>query len=288
MADFDDIPLSGSSPQPGHQPHTGPVSNRTAWIATAIILLVIAAIVYFLLVRPHRTVPAAAQQPPAAAPAETAPQHVNPQAVGLPSLDDSDPVVRDLAHGLSSHPELASWLATKDLIRGFAVMVDNVADGKVPTSRLRMFAPKQPFQTQTQNGQLVLDPQNYARFNAFADTIASLDANGSAAAYDRLKPLVVVAYKDLGHPDGRVDQAIEKGIDNLLRTPVIEGSVGLTQPSVAYQFSEPQLANLLPVQKELIRMGPRNERLIQAKLRELAVAIGIPASNLPETPTVKR
>jgi hypothetical protein len=197
-------------------------------------------------------------------------------------------VVRSLTRNLSSHPELASWLATKDLIRGFAVMIDNVAEGKVPIARLRLFAPSQPFQASAQNGQAMLDPNNYTRFNTFADAVASLDTNGSAAAYDRLKPLVTVAYKDLGHPDGNVDAALQKGISNLLKTPVVEGSISLDQPAVAYQFTNPQLAGLLPVQKQLIRMGPRNERLIQAKLRELAAAIGIPASSLPETPTIRR
>jgi hypothetical protein len=288
MADYDDdLNLSGSPTEPPYRPNNG-VSNRTAWIVTVIILLAIAAIVYFFIFRARRVVVPPPGQPTATAPPETqAPQHVNPEDVGLPSLDESDSVVRNLAHGLSSHPELATWLATDDLIRNFAVMIDNVADGNVPISRLRQFAPREPLHANQNANQIVLDPASYARFNAFAEAVASLDTNGSAAAYDRLKPLLVVAYKDLGHPEGDIDGALQKGIVNLLKTPVVEGPIFLTQPAVAYQFSDPQLAGLLPVQKQLIRMGPRNQRLIQGKLRELAVAIGIPASSLPETPTVR-
>ncbi len=287
MSDLNDLDLGNPHPEPPRRPDEAGVSNTTAWIVTAIVLLVIAAAVYFFMFRGHRQVVAPTQPAATASPNQTAPEHVNPTAVGLPSLDASDTVVRDLAHALSSHPELATWLATNDLIRSFAVMIDNVADGKVPTSRMRMFAPKQPFQARTQNNQLMLDPANYDRYNGFADAIASLDVNGSAAAYDRLKPLIVVAYKDLGHPDGRVDAALQKGITNLLKTPVIDGPISLNQPAVSYQFTNPQLAGLLPVQKQLIRMGPRNERLIQGKLRQLALAIGIPGSSLPQTPTVQ-
>ena len=41
------------------------------------------------------------------------------------------------------------------------------------------------------------------------------------------------------------------------------------------------LESLTNAQKQLLRMGPRNVKLIQAKLREVAVALGIPASRLP-------
>lgn len=288
MADYDDLNLSGSPTEPPHRPNGGGVSNRTAWIVTVIILLAIAAIVYFFIFRARRVVVPPPGQPTATAPSQQqTPQQVNPQDVGLPSLDESDSVVRNLAHDLSSHPELASWLATDDLIRNFAVMIDNVAEGKVPITRLRQFAPKQPLHANQNDNQLVLDPASYARFNAFAEAIASLDTNGSAAAYDRLKPLIAVAYKDLGHPDGDVDAALQKGIINLLEAPVVEGPIFLDQPAVAYQFSDSQLAGLLPAQKQLIRMGQRNERLIQGKLRELAVAVGIPASSLPETRTIR-
>ena len=50
---------------------------------------------------------------------------------------------------------------------------------------------------------------------------------------------------------------------------------------IGYGFVDPQLESLSNPQKQLLRMGPRNIRLIQAKLRETALALGIPASRLP-------
>ena len=38
---------------------------------------------------------------------------------------------------------------------------------------------------------------------------------------------------------------------------------------------------LTGVQKQLLRMGPRNVRIIQSSLREIALALGIPAERLP-------
>jgi len=289
MNDFDDFRPIGSSDASSLDKR--PIgSSRAPWLVTIFLVTVAAVFVYLFFFRERRIVvpppaPTVVHQPVAAQPA--APVVVNPEAVGLPPLDQSDDIVRSLARGLSSRPELASWLATKDLIRGFAVMVDNVADGKVPTAHLRLFAPKDRLHVSAGDARPQIDEQSYHRFDALADAIASLDTPGSAATYSRLKPLVVVAYRDLGHPDGNFDAALHKAINNLLAAPVLEGPVPLTQRAVAYQFANPDIEGLLPAQKQLIRMGPRNMRLIQGKLRQLAVAVGFADSSLP-TPVVVR
>jgi hypothetical protein len=42
-----------------------------------------------------------------------------------------------------------------------------------------------------------------------------------------------------------------------------------------YAFSDPKLEALGPVEKHLLRMGPRNARLVQAKAREIEGALGL-------------
>ena len=55
----------------------------------------------------------------------------------------------------------------------------------------------------------------------------------------------------------------------------------LEPDSVTYKFADPALESLTPVQRQFLRMGPRNVRIIQGKLREIAGFLGIPAENLP-------
>jgi len=45
---------------------------------------------------------------------------------------------------------------------------------------------------------------------------------------------------------------------------------------------------LSAAQKQLLRMGPQNVRMVQNKLREIAAALGIPASKLPPAARVSR
>jgi hypothetical protein len=49
----------------------------------------------------------------------------------------------------------------------------------------------------------------------------------------------------------------------------------VTQSKVLYTFDDPALEALTPPQRQLLRMGPRNERLVQQKLREIAPHLGI-------------
>jgi Protein of unknown function (DUF3014) len=44
-----------------------------------------------------------------------------------------------------------------------------------------------------------------------------------------------------------------------------------------YAFADAKLEDLDEVEKHLVRMGPRNERLIQAKARELLKSLGLQA-----------
>lgn len=196
-------------------------------------------------------------------------------------LDTSDDVVRKFAQELSSHPQLATWLKNEDLLRKFTAVVANIANGESPRSHIEFLAPKEDFQVMEKNGSLYINPDSYKRYNLAADVFASLDADGCVELYEQLKPLVQEAYRDLGHRTQDFQEALFKAIIELLKTPVIEGDILLEEKVISYMMADPKLEQLSPAQKHLLRMGPENVRKIQAKLREIALALGIPENQLP-------
>jgi hypothetical protein len=129
---------------------------------------------------------------------------------------------------------------------------------------------------------LWIDPRTYRRYDKYADAVAGIDARGAARLYATLKPRIEDGYRDLGHPDGNVDKALERALVELMKTPVVDGDVALVSKSVAYEFADPKLQSLSSAQRQFLRMGPRNVRLIQAKLREIAPFLGIPPESLPK------
>ena len=78
----------------------------------------------------------------------------------------------------------------------------------------------------------------------------------------------------MGYPEGDFNAALKKAILLLLNTPVVEDKIYIKKRVLTYTMEDPALENLAPLQKQLIRMGPDNMKIIQAKLRDLAQALG--------------
>jgi hypothetical protein len=202
------------------------------------------------------------------------PQRVEGEHLPLPPLDETDALVRLLVGRLSSHPKVAAWLTTDQLIRNFTVAVINIADGQTPSRHLRALRLNGKFSVDDTGTSPVIDPRSYRRYDDYADAVAALDAEGAARLYATLKPRIQDASSQLGHSE-HFDSVLERAIVELLKTPVVEERLGLTSKSVAYEFADPRLQSLSSAQRQLLRMGPRNVRIIQAKLREIAPHLGI-------------
>jgi hypothetical protein len=206
-------------------------------------------------------------------------------SISLPPLDETDPLVRELVRTISSHPTVAVWLATDGLIRNFATTVVNVADGKTPAGQLRALRPSSGFRTLGRSGGLTVDPRSYERYDTIAAAAASLDPAGSARLYATLKPRIEEAHRELGFPDTPFDRTLERALVSLLATPAVADPIPIEPHGIVYGFASPKLEALTDAQKHLLRTGPRNVRTIQSALREISLALGIPAERLPVSRT---
>lgn len=208
------------------------------------------------------------------------------EPIDLPPLDQSDAVVRELVARLSSHPAVAAWLTTDGLIRNFTVVVANIAEARTPAVHLRALRPQTGFAVVQRGGNLYIDPRSYERYDTVAAATASIDPAGAARLYATLKPRIEDAYRDLGAPDGTFDRTLERAIVLLLKTPVLDDPIRVeSQGGIGYGFAAPEIERLTAAQKQLLRAGPRNVRMIQSSLRAIAIALGIPPERLPPPQT---
>jgi hypothetical protein len=255
------------------------------WVVVAMLLAGAAIAAYIAFAwrpRPAPT-PAASSAPAATAPVPPASLGGAGDPITLPPLDASDALVRTLVQALSASPAVIAWLTTNGLIRNFTVVVANTADGATPAKHLSSLRPSSSFRIVERDGNLSVDPQSYDRYTAIADAIASLEPAAAARLYATLKPRIEEAHRDLGS-DQSFDRTLERAIVALLNTPVVDAPVRLTPKGIGYAYADDRLESLTAAQKQLLRMGPRNERLVKAKLREIALALGMTPAQLPVSP----
>ena len=254
----------------------GPNVARIVLIGLAVLLLAVGGYWFFAgrTARPSAPGPVAAAPPPAPKAAGDEVEHID-----LPPLDDSDALVRQRIGILSSNRLVTAWLATRGLVRNFVVVVENISHGMNPSRHLAVLKPGGQFRVITRGSQVVIDPRNYDRFTPIADAAASVDARSAGRLYQSFKPLLQTAYDELGNREP-IDGAVERAIAGLLAVPAIDGDVRVEQTGegIGYQYADDRLQELNGAQKQLLRMGPRNIRTIQAQLRTFASAVGLRAS----------
>lgn len=284
MIDPSEVPLD-KTPSPVSSQPSPP--SAMPWLAAAAVFLVGGAVAWYFLSGRQGDQPAEPPPAAAAAVAPLLPAH-SPgvlcpatDEIALPPLDASDEFAGTLATTLSAHPRVTSWLATDDLIRRFVVVVDAIATGKSPAAYLGPLRPTGTFRTTERGDGLFVDPRNSARFASAAEAIESVDVAAAGRICSALKPRLDDAYKELGRP-GTFNEALERAIVSLLQTPVISPDEPLVPQGGRYGYEDPALEALTPAQKHLARMGEQNVRAIQDKLRQIALAIGIPSERLPQ------
>jgi len=191
----------------------------------------------------------------------------------LPSLDESDSLVRQMVREISTNSELGRWLARNNLIRTITVVTVNIATGESPRPHLRFLAPKTRFIPARKGDSLVPDPASFVEYAPIADALASVDAKAAVAAYRSLEPLFDVAFLDFGMPDVRFRTILLRAIDNLLAVPDLRAEVELMPHATVFRYRDPRYEELSPAQKQFLRMGPRNVRVIKKWLGEFKGAL---------------
>ena len=190
----------------------------------------------------------------------------------LPSLVDSDTMLRELAGTLSRNPLLARLVATRGLVRNATLAVVQIGDGKTPAVPLAVLRPPTRLQINgPQSGRV--ENASYARWEAATVALLSIPAADAARVYVNVKPLFDEAYRDLGYPNGDFDVALSKAIRTLEATPPSPADMVLLRGEGYFEHADSNLGSLQPVQKQLLLFGPENRARVQSWLRQLAAAL---------------
>lgn len=219
--------------------------------------------------------PAARQTMAPAEPAQPAPEPAErpePELV-LPPLAQSDAFVRERLEPMNL-PE--TWLDQDDYVRRLAVLAENAQRGEYPRRQLAFLEPRGPFKVVERGDRVFVDPVSYRRYDASVEALTAVDPANVAQLLGTIDPLVEAALREIG-VEAPAGEVFESAMAEVMAVPELEGdgSVELVQPNVMYEYANPQLEALSPLQKQVLRMGPDNVRRLKAYLRRLAGSMGI-------------
>jgi hypothetical protein len=262
-----------------------PVRSSFPWIPLVIVLGLgagVAGYYYAGLEKPRA--PAAQPEAPQVAektpaPPEPAVRHpVPPLPVGeapksLPTLEQSDAMMREAISGLIGAKPFADMVVPSDFVRRIVATVDNLPRPTAPRRAMPVNPVPGGLASARAGDDTVLDAENYARYVPYVRVLEAVDTNALVYSYLRAYALFQRAYEELGFPGKYFNDRLVEAIDNLVAAPEIAGPVRITRDKVLYTFADEELENRSAGQKIMIRMGPENAVRVKAKLREIRKAI---------------
>ena len=253
------------SAQEDDRPYIRPARSLNPWIAVAAIGLVawLGAFYFRHWIAPETKPapqPAAVAEPPAPLP-PVAPRIDSTQAAAsLPTLENSDSMMRDSLAGLVGRQAFADHFIAADIVRRIVATVDNLP---------RETAPRRVMPLNPVPGAFVPDTANYVRYEPYVRVFDAIDPHDLVQAYVRAYPLFQSAYEELGYPGKYFNDRLMRAIDDLLDAPEPAAPPELLRPRVLYEFADPDLETRSAGQKMLLRMGRDNAARVKGKLREI-------------------
>ncbi len=196
-----------------------------------------------------------------------------PEPIVLPGLDNSDGFIREATKGISLHPHFTRWLTTDDLLRRSASYLDGLSRGVVLSKIFPLSGPQDAFATHKDSRTIWLNAGNYERYDDTIDALLSLDTSAIADMFHMARPLLEASCAEMGYSPRQMEGIILQGIDRVLSTPIIVEPIELTHESVFYEFADPDLEGLLPLQKQVLRTGPENTQKLQQQALALKTAL---------------
>lgn len=237
-------------------------------------LLAVAGIMIGVRIREDRTPRATRSDSPPAAVARVAPavsgsawtpRTALPDPVTLAALLDdvsADRPVRALLH----EPD---WLVRA--IRATGAL----AEGRVPREILRDAAPAAPFSVERTGRDAVIAAASYHRYDAFADAVGGISPAAVRALFVALREPIDEAAHLLRGRSAAFDTVAMEALLRVEAAPIVEGDVLVRKEGGAFVFEDVRLEALGDLEKQLLRMGPRNTRTLQSKAKEIREALGM-------------
>jgi len=215
--------------------------------------------------------------PPAPTEIEKPPAETEVAEAGLgpmPDLESSDAYLDTLFE------ETEGWRTintAKHLIRRAVTAVDLISRNENPNSQWNFLQPTTPFETTEKDDKVWISEANYTRYQPMFRLLDQVPVERAALIYQHLYPVAIKAYEELGNGDKAFAEKFDKALQRILDFQPPEGEIEVIGKEGTFIFADPDLEDLSPLEKGLIRIGPAQTRQLQEKIKAFRDAL--PANN---------
>ena len=260
----------------------GAISAAQAGVIVVLLLVIAGGVVLLTGIWPPKGEPAptATAPPPEPPPSpimtaieEPAPEPLPPPPElvedPLPRLEESDDAVRDAVGDIPLGTAGQQYLMPGNIIERSASLIYLMAQGDVPYKLLPVPRPKAAFPIMDDGTQVVTDPAGFERYDALTQWLQSLDLESLLSSLEWFIPLFREAWSYYGEDPAAFDMAVVMTLDLVIATPEIDLSQArLIRKEAVWIFEDPAIEGLAPIQKQVLRMGPENAKILKAKAAE--------------------
>ncbi len=184
----------------------------------------------------------------------------------LPRLDESDDDIRDAVADIPLGNAGQQYLMSGNLIERGTSMVYLLMQGEVPYKLLPIARPKVAFPIADDGTQVTVSAEGFARYDALAQWLMSLDVKALAVALARFTPLFREAWSYYGEEAEAFDFAVISALDVIGSTPDVDlASARLVRKEAVWLYEDPAIEGLPAIQKQVLRMGPVNAAIVKDK-----------------------
>ena len=184
----------------------------------------------------------------------------------LPTLDESDDDIRDAVADIPLGNAGQQYLMSSNVIERGTSMVYLLMQGEVPYKLLPIARPKEAFPIADDGTQVIVSADGFARYNALAQWLTSLDVEALAAALARYTPLFREAWSYYGEEPEAFDFAVISALDMIASTPDVDlAGARLVRKEAVWFYEDPNIEGLPAIQKQVLRMGPDNAAIVKDK-----------------------
>lgn len=182
-------------------------------------------------------------------------------------------ILTEQAASWSIEPLGTNFARQSNAVERAVAMLDNLRQGEVPYKLLPVARPKHAFGILDDGLAVTVNPSSFARYDGLAQTIGGINVEAIVSFYRQYQATLNAAWATLGYTDIALEDAVLSSLDIILLAPEISPSARLKKKEANWIYEDENLEALPSLQKQVIRMGPENMRIVQDTARSLRGAI---------------